>query len=199
MLSSGSDTVSRIIKRYGNRKLYDTELSRYVTIEEVANHIRNGISVKIIDNKTGDDITGTTLALIVLEAEKKQRNRSGSSILESVIKTGTLTEFISTSKDSVKTGLEEAEKWITQLVDSNNTFWLETKDYFKDNKDSAKFEDFGTRMEEYFKTTIEKMRHASNKERMKQERELLSLRQRIAELEEKVRLYEEEKRRMMND
>ena len=199
MISSDTDTNSRIIKRYGNRKLYDTELSRYVTIEEVANHIRNGISVKIIDNKTGDDITGTTLALIVLEAEKKQRNRASSSILESVIKTGTLTDFISSSKDSVKTGLEEAEKWIAQLVDSNKAFWMETKDYFKDNKDSAKFEDFGSRMEEYFKTTIEKMRHAANKERMKQERELLSLRQKIAELDEKVKQYEEEKRRMMND
>jgi polyhydroxyalkanoate synthesis repressor PhaR len=196
MFSSDS---SRIIKRYGNRKLYDTELSRYVTIEEVANHIRNGISVKIIDNKNGEDITGTTLALIVLEAEKKQRNRTSSSILESVIKTGTLTDFISTSKDSMKSGLEEAEKWVVQIVDSNRAFWLETKDYLKDNKDYAKFEDFGSRMEEYFKTTIERMRHAANKERMKQERELLSLRQRIGELEEKVKHYEEEKRRLMND
>ena len=126
MFSSDSESGSRIIKRYGNRKLYDTELSRYVTIEEVANHIRNGISVKIIDNKTGEDITGTTLALIVLEAEKKQRTRTSSSILEAVIKTGTLTDFIAASTDSVKTGLEEAEKWVVQLVDNNKACLLYT-------------------------------------------------------------------------
>ncbi|MEI6080548.1 MAG: polyhydroxyalkanoate synthesis regulator DNA-binding domain-containing protein [bacterium] len=199
MFSSDSESGSRIIKRYGNRKLYDTELSRYVTIEEVANHIRNGISVKIIDNKTGEDITGTTLALIVLEAEKKQRTRTSSSILEAVIKTGTLTDFIAASTDSVKTGLEEAEKWVVQLVDNNKAFWMETRDYFKTNKDSVKFEEFGSRMEEYFKTTIEKMRYSANKDRMMQERELLALRQKIAELEDKVKHYEEEKRRIMND
>ena len=199
MFASDNTEGVRIIKRYGNRKLYDTKLSRYVTIEEVANHIRNGISVKIIDNKSGEDITSSTLALIVLEAEKKNRHRSSSSILESVIKTGTLTEFISSSKTSVKSGIEEAEKWVNQLLDNNKNFWVETKSYFKANKDSAKFEDFGSRMEEYFKTTIEKLRHSSKKERIKQERELLSLRQKIAEMEEKLKQYEEEKRRSVDD
>jgi polyhydroxyalkanoate synthesis repressor PhaR len=199
MFASDNTDGIRIIKRYGNRKLYDTELSRYVTIEEVANHIRDGISVKIIDNKSGDDITGSTLALIVLEAEKKNRHRSNSSILESVIKTGTLTDFISSSKTSVKSGIEEAEKWVNQLLENNKNFWTETKSYFKANKDSAKFEDFGSRMEEYFKTTVEKLRHSTNKEKMIQERELLSLRQKIAEMEEKLKQYEEEKRRSMDD
>ena len=198
VISDNSDGI-RIIKRYGNRKLYDTELSRYVTIEEVANHIRDGISVKIIDNKSGDDITSSTLALIVLEAEKKNRSRSSSSILESVIKTGTLTEFISSSRTSVKSGIEEAEKWVNQLIEGNRNFWTETKTYFKANKDSAKFEDFGSRMEEYFKSTIEKLRHSSNKERIKQERELQSLRQKMAELEDKIKQYEEEKRRTLDD
>jgi polyhydroxyalkanoate synthesis repressor PhaR len=199
MFTSDNTDAVRIIKRYGNRKLYDTELSRYVTIEEVANHIRDGISVKIIDNKSGEDITSSTLALIVLEAEKKNRHRSNSSILESVIKTGTLTEFISSSKTSVKSGIEEAEKWVGQLLENNKNFWTETKNYFKANKDSAKFEDFGSRMEEYFKSTIEKLRHSTNKEKIIQERELLSLRQKMAEMEEKLKQYEEEKRRSMDD
>jgi polyhydroxyalkanoate synthesis repressor PhaR len=199
MFTSDNTDAVRIIKRYGNRKLYDTELSRYVTIEEVANHIRDGISVKIIDNKSGEDITSSTLALIVLEAEKKNRHRSNSSILESVIKTGTLTEFISSSKTSVKSGIEEAEKWVGQLLENNKNFWIETKNYFKANKDSAKFEDFGSRMEGYFKSTIEKLRYSTNKEKIIQERELLSLRQKMAEMEEKLKQYEEEKRRSMDD
>ena len=190
---------TRIIKRYGNRKLYDTELSRYVTIEEVASHIRNGISVRIVDNRTGEDITGSTLALIVLEAEKKSRNRSSSSVLESVIKTGTLSDFILRSKDSVKTGIEEAEKWANQIVDGNRVFWDDTKKYFKSNKDAAKFEDFGERMEEYFKSTVEKMRHSASMERAKLEREIMALRQQVTELELKLKTYEEEeKRRLLN-
>lgn len=199
MFNVKSNSSSRIIKRYGNRKLYDTKLSRYVTIEEVANHIRNGISVKIIDNKSGEDITNTTLAQIVLEAEKKNRHKSSSSILESVIKTGTLSEFVAGSADSVKSGIEEAEKWFSQLVDNNRKFWMEMKKYLKKNKESVKFEDFGKRMEEYFKTTIERVRHSSSRERMKSEREILFLKQKIAELEELVKQYEEEKRRLMND
>ena len=188
----------RIIKRYGNRKLYDTELSRYVTIEEVANHIRDGVSLKIIDNRTGEDITGGTLALIVLEAEKKSRNRTSSSILESVIKVGTLSDFIVRSKDSVKTGLEEAEKWANQIVDSNRLFWDDTKKYFRSNKDAAKFEDFGERMEEYFKATVEKMRHSATMERAKLEREIMALRQQVIELEAKLKIVDEEKRRQLN-
>ena len=189
---------ARTIKRYGNRKLYDTELSRYVTIEEVAGNIKNGISVRIIDNKSGDDITSTTLALIVLEAEKKSRNRTSSSILESVIKTGTLSDFISVSSDSVKTGLDEAERMFTQLVDGNKAFWNDTKRYLKSNKEAAKFEDFGHRMEEYFKVTVEKMRHSANMDRVKYEREIMSLRQQILELEKRLAIQEEEKRRQMN-
>lgn len=193
MLSNSNN--SRTIKRYGNRKLYDTELSRYVTIEEVSNHIKNGISVKIIDNKTGEDITGSTLALIVLEAEKKQRSKASSSILESVIKTGTLTDFIVNSTDSVRTGIDEAEKWVTQIVDNNKVFWNDMRHYIKGNKDAVKFEDFGSRMEDYFKATVEKVRHVANKERLKLERELITLRQQVVELENKIKVYEDEKKR----
>ena len=191
--------TTRIIKRYGNRKLYDTELSRYVTIEEVANHIRDGISVKIIDNKTGDDITSTTLAQIVLDAEKKSRNRTSSSVLETIIKTGTLSEFVVSSTNSVKSGIEEAEKLFSQLIDNNQAFWHETRGYLKRNKDSAKFEEFGKRMEKYFSTTVEKVKYNSNRDKIKSERELYTLRQKVNELEDKLKKYEEEKRRQINE
>lgn len=63
----------KLIKRYTNRKLYDTERSCYVTLDEIAEMVREGDEVQIIDNRTGDDLTTVTLAQIVYEEEKKDR------------------------------------------------------------------------------------------------------------------------------
>ena len=57
----------RIIKRYSNRKLYDTRGSSYVTLLQIAEMIRNGDDVQIIDNATKEDKTDVTLALIISE------------------------------------------------------------------------------------------------------------------------------------
>ena len=62
---------TRIIKRYANRKLYDTEHSRYVTLDQISEMIRAGDDVKIVDNKTKEDLTTVTLAQIIFEEEKK--------------------------------------------------------------------------------------------------------------------------------
>lgn len=64
--------MSKIVKRYANRKLYDTERSCYVTLEDIAGMIRAGEDVRVIDNKTGEDLTSVTLAQIIFEAEKKR-------------------------------------------------------------------------------------------------------------------------------
>ncbi len=63
----------KLIKRYTNRKLYDTERSCYVTLDEIAEMVREGEEVSIIDNRSGDDLTTVTLAQIVYEAEKKDK------------------------------------------------------------------------------------------------------------------------------
>jgi polyhydroxyalkanoate synthesis repressor PhaR len=57
----------RIIKRYSNRKLYDTRGSSYVTLLQIAEMIRNGEDVQVIDNATKEDKTDVTLALIISE------------------------------------------------------------------------------------------------------------------------------------
>jgi polyhydroxyalkanoate synthesis repressor PhaR len=64
----------RLIKRYSNRKLYDTRESRYVTLLQIADLVRGGEDVQIIDNNTKDDLTEVTLAQIVFE-EQKARSR----------------------------------------------------------------------------------------------------------------------------
>lgn len=64
----------RVIKRYSNRKLYDTKDSRYVTLLQIAEMVRAGEDVQIIDNATKEDKTDVTLALIISE-ELKARPR----------------------------------------------------------------------------------------------------------------------------
>lgn len=67
-----SGAPRRIIKRYSNRKLYDTKDSRYVTLLQIAEMVRNGEDVQIIDNNTKEDLTEVTLAQIVYEEQKTQ-------------------------------------------------------------------------------------------------------------------------------
>jgi polyhydroxyalkanoate synthesis repressor PhaR len=57
-----------LIKKYGNRRLYDTGDSKYVTLEELATKVRGGADLRVVDAQTGDDLTQSTLVQIVLEA-----------------------------------------------------------------------------------------------------------------------------------
>src|SRR5215475_6691233 len=79
---------TRIIKRYANRKLYDTEHSRYVTLDQISEMIRNGDDVKIVDNKTKEDLTSVTLAQIIFEEEKKQRSFLPLTAMRNIIQNG---------------------------------------------------------------------------------------------------------------
>jgi len=77
----------KVIKRYTNRKLYDTVESRYVTLDEIAQMIKGGAEVKIIDNRTKEDLTSVTLAQIIFEEEKK-RSQMPLGVLREIIRHG---------------------------------------------------------------------------------------------------------------
>ena len=74
-----------LIKRYASRRLYNTETSDYVTLEDIAGFIRQGREVQIVDLKTGDDLTRQYLLQIVAEHESKG---------ESVLPVGVLTDLV---------------------------------------------------------------------------------------------------------
>jgi polyhydroxyalkanoate synthesis repressor PhaR len=59
-----------VIKKYGNRRLYDTAASRYVNLDEIAGFIREGKNVRVLDAKTGKDLTRVTLTQIITEDAK---------------------------------------------------------------------------------------------------------------------------------
>ncbi len=78
----------KVIKRYGNRKLYDTQQSSYVVLNDIARMIRNEEEVLVIDNETRDDITSATLTQIIFGAEKKSSYSAPLNILKSIIRKG---------------------------------------------------------------------------------------------------------------
>lgn len=80
--------MSRVIKRYDNRKLYDTESRKYISLEEIATLVREGVDVQVIDNSTEKDITIQTLTQVIFEEGKKGRNPFSKELLHDVIRWG---------------------------------------------------------------------------------------------------------------
>ncbi len=80
--------TARLVKRYGNRKLYDTSESRYVTLDEIARWIKSGEEVKILENDTGEDLTAVTFAQIILEEERRKSGLVSLPVLRELIQHG---------------------------------------------------------------------------------------------------------------
>ena len=62
-------STPRIIKKYPNRRLYDTELSHYITLSDVRDLVMQGVELQILDSNSGEDLTRATLLQIMLEEE----------------------------------------------------------------------------------------------------------------------------------
>jgi polyhydroxyalkanoate synthesis repressor PhaR len=80
--------MAYVIKRYSNRKLYDTHESRYVTLDEIEEMIRAGKEISVVDAASGEDLTSVTLTQIILEAERNHRGNLPSAFLHQLIKHG---------------------------------------------------------------------------------------------------------------
>lgn len=87
-LSGKTSAKVKIIKRYQNRKLYDTQQSCYVTLDDIAKMIRTNEEVMVIDNKSKNDITAATLTQIIFEAEKKASQYAPLFTLREIIQNG---------------------------------------------------------------------------------------------------------------
>ena len=80
--------MAYVIKRYSNRKLYDTQESRYVTLEEIEEMIRAGREIAVVDAGSGEDLTSVTLTQIILENERARRASLPAAFLHQLIKHG---------------------------------------------------------------------------------------------------------------
>jgi polyhydroxyalkanoate synthesis repressor PhaR len=97
----------RLIKRYESRKLYDTEESRYVSLDEIATWVRAGQEVKIVDNASSDDVTAQTLTQIILE-----EGRNGSS----KIPTDVLRDLVRFGEKALTSGVEHVQDSVDKVV-----------------------------------------------------------------------------------
>lgn len=79
---------TKIIKKYNNRKLYDTEQSSYVVLKDIEKMIRNKEDIRVIDNETQADITTLTLTQIIFNSEKRSQCSTPINILQSIIREG---------------------------------------------------------------------------------------------------------------
>ena len=77
-----------LIKRYANRKLYNTQTSRYITLKGIAELIESGREVRVIDNETGEDITSVTLSQILVDSERTNRTVPGTLLSELIQRGG---------------------------------------------------------------------------------------------------------------
>lgn len=100
----------RLIKRYGSRKLYDTEESRYVSLEELAGWIRRGQEIRVVDNRSGEDVTAQTLTQIISE-----EGRRGVSLLPNEV----LHELIRFGEEAVSSGVEQIQNKVDRLMQAS--------------------------------------------------------------------------------
>lgn len=110
---------SKVIKRYSNRKLYDTDRSKYVTLDEIAKMIKAGEEITIIDNESKEDLTSVTLTQIIYEEEKRE-SRMPLGMLRNLIQTGgtSLQEFFDKQVKAPALDIRETvEKSIEKNVD----------------------------------------------------------------------------------
>lgn len=97
----------RVVKRYESRKLYDTEESRYVSLDEIAGFVRRGQEVRVLDNATGDDVTSQTLTQVILEEGRSGRPLS----------VDFLHDLVRRGERALTNGVEQVQQHVQQGVD----------------------------------------------------------------------------------
>jgi len=122
-----NDRETILIKRYASRRLYNTKTSDYITLEEVANYIRDGKDVQIIDRKTGEDLTRQYLLQIITDYESKGENILPINVLMDIVRSYSdqaqsyIPDFLSQSFDMIKQQQEEALKSFQQNISNTVT------------------------------------------------------------------------------
>jgi polyhydroxyalkanoate synthesis repressor PhaR len=113
-----------LIKRYANRKLYNTESSRYITLKGISELIREGRDVKVIDNESGEEITPIVLSQILVDDQKQHHERPGSNALPGQV----LSQLIQKGGDALygmlRRGVDDAQENIAELRD-NVRRWIQ--------------------------------------------------------------------------
>ena len=111
-----------LIKRYANRKLYNTETSRYITLKGIAKLLDEGESVQVVDKETGEDITQVALSQILVGNERAKENPSDTLITQILSRGGdALYGALKKSVDDANDGIEDFQDRVRQFVKQSET------------------------------------------------------------------------------
>jgi polyhydroxyalkanoate synthesis repressor PhaR len=149
----------RTIKRYSNRKLYDTEDKRYITLEQIAALVRENQDIKVVDNQTGEDLTTVTLSQILLEQEKRKETSLPKSFFTNLIQRSTTQVMDFTKKnvlswfDSSFASEQEVDANVDKMVQSGEV----SQDEAKKLKDEfrARASSFKKKMDEMIERRVQ--------------------------------------------
>jgi polyhydroxyalkanoate synthesis repressor PhaR len=111
----------RLIKRYGNRKLYDVQASQYITLEGIRELVRSGEDIRVVDNDSDEDLTAVTFAQIIFEDAKRQNGSGSLPLFRWLIERGdeAMRDFmrnVERGREALDSVREATEKRVQQLV-----------------------------------------------------------------------------------
>ena len=114
-----------VVKRYPNRKLYDTDAKRYITLDGIAELIRSGHDVQVLDHTSGEDLTTLTLSQVIFEQQKKHNGFLPRSVLTGLIQAGgetlgQLRQILSASLGLARHVDDEIERRVQSLVNQGD-------------------------------------------------------------------------------
>ena len=182
----------RIVKKYSNRRLYDTGTSKMITLEDLAEIIASGENVRVIDNTTSEDITNMTMAQIIVELEKKKESeRQIADILRDLIVSGSaaMADFtqraVSNSVSIFSISKEKIKEVVQEMVERGKID--------KKRKDKIVNEIWKT-LESSRRTFTEKI-----KELMGRDAEGLATRNELEKLEKKITSLEDKLSRLAEE
>jgi polyhydroxyalkanoate synthesis repressor PhaR len=187
---STGELQPKVIKRYTNRKLYDTVESRYVTLDEIAVMIKAGAEVKIIDNRTKEDLTSITLAQIIFEEEKKTSKMSLETLRDLIRHGGEVAQrLVEGTQAELRGRVEAVRAAAEQRVQTLLTRGQQTSDRAKEMVQASQeaMTGFQRRVDERVRAAMEGMSSLSDARRQLDEisRRIDALEKRLDELSKK--------------
>jgi polyhydroxyalkanoate synthesis repressor PhaR len=174
----------KVIKRYTNRKLYDTVESRYVTLDEIAQMVKAGTEVRILDNRTKEDLTSVTLAQIIFEEEKKTSKMSLRTLKELIRHGGErAAQIVEDTQAELRGRVEAVRQAAEQRVQNLLKTGQQTGDRAREMVAASQeaLGQFQRRVDERVRAAVEGMGSLGDSRR-----ELNQLSERLAELERKL-------------
>lgn len=176
------ESNARTIKKYQNRKLYDTRDSCYITLDEIAKLIQRGEDIVVIDNRTKNDVTSIILTQILVDQEKSQKSILPLSMLKQIIRTGSgslfdfIQRYVLLGIESEADAQTEAMRYIEHMVTRGEITKAEGKTLLNQMASQAQknMEEFQNRIRETIEQTL---RRATN---------LTQLEENISRLHERI-------------